>query len=182
MKTMKFILAMISVCAAPLAAQQADMSAFKTGPVFEEFGPHAPVEGVESFPDGTEFAVAFDVAKKADDGARNRGFESAARFINMHVAAGVDAEDIRIVVVVHGTAVLDLITDKARGAREMGPNASAAMVSEMLEKGVLFVICGQSASVYQVKREHLIDGVDMDLSAMTVHAELQQQGYTLNPF
>ena len=43
-------------------------------------------------------------------------------------------------------------------------------------------ICGQSASVYGVKAEHLIEGVELELSAMTAHALLQQRGYTVNPF
>ncbi|MFL0355578.1 DsrE family protein [Erythrobacter sp. GH1-10] len=180
---MKTILALAALAlAVPAAAQQADMSAFKPGPVFEEFGPHAPVEGVKEFPDDTEFAIAFDVAAKADEGARNRGFESAARFINMHVAAGVPESSIDIVVVVHGKAVFDLVTDEARAAREMEPNASAAMVSAMLDKGVRFVVCGQSAAAYGVTTADLIDGVQMELSAMTAHALLQQQGYTVNPF
>ena len=168
--------------AVPAIAQQPDLSAFKTGPVFEEFGAHAPVEGMKELPADTAFAIAFDVADKPADGARNRGFESAARFINMHVAAGVPEENIRIAVVVHGKAVLDLISDEARTGREMEPNASAAMVSAMLDKGVLFIVCGQSAAAYGVTSEHLIEGVQMELSAMTAHALLQQEGYTVNPF
>jgi hypothetical protein len=34
----------------------------------------------------------------------------------------------------------------------------------------------------KVAAEQLIPGVKMALSAMTAHAQLQQQGYTLNPF
>tara|TARA_Y100000588_G_scaffold170524_1_gene184375 strand:+ start:507 stop:614 length:108 start_codon:yes stop_codon:yes gene_type:complete len=34
----------------------------------------------------------------------------------------------------------------------------------------------------KVKQQQLIPGVQMALSAMTAHAQLQQQGYTLNPF
>ncbi len=168
--------------AVPAAAQQADLSAFQPGPVFAEFGPHAPVEGVKQFPADTEFAIAFDVAKPAEEGARNRGFESAARFINMHAAHGVDPDNIRIAVVVHGKAVLDLITEEARAGREMPANASGAMVSAMLEHGVRYIVCGQSAAAYGVTKDDLIDGVELNLSAMTAHAQLQQRGYTVNPF
>ena len=168
--------------AAPVAAQEPDFSAFETGPVFAEFGPHAPVEGAQAIAPDAEFRIAFDVADKADEGARNRGFESAARFINMHVAAGVPADNIDIVVVVHGKAVLDLVTDEALASRDLPANGSSSMLSAMLEHGVRFVVCGQSASVYGVKAEHLIEGVEMGLSAMTAHALLQQRGYTVNPF
>ena len=176
------------IFAAPLCAQEADAPKFETGPVFADFGPHAPVEGLKPFPDDVQFAIAFDVAAKADDGARNRGFESAARFMNMHAAAGVPESSIDLVVVVHGKAVLDLLSDGAWDARQPadrdGPlqNPSAAMVQAMLDKGVRFVVCGQSAAANGVTKEQLIPDVQIELSAMTAHALLQQQGYTVNPF
>ena len=105
------VLAMLALLfTAPLAAQTPDMSAFAPGPVFADFGPHAPVEGVEDFPADSEFRIAFDVSTQADEGTRNRGFESAARFINMHAAHGVEPANIDIAVVVHGKAVFDLTT------------------------------------------------------------------------
>ncbi len=167
--------------AAPAAAQ--DMSAFTNGPVFEDFGPHAPVEGIDTVPADTEFAVAFDVAAPAETGASNRGFESAARFINMHVAAGVPEDNIRIAVVVHGKAAMDLLTDEAWAAKgKEGPNPSGAMVAAMLDAGVRFILCGQTGAAYGIKQDDLIPGVETALSAMTAHALLQQRGYTVNPF
>ena len=159
------------------------MSAFDTGPVFEDFGPHAVVDGLDPFAPDTEFAHSFDVAKNAEGQTRNRGFESAARFLNMHVANGVDPENIEVAVVVHGSAVFDLLTDEARAARDFGEtNPSGDMVRAMLAEGVRFIVCGQSAAGQGVAREDLIEGVEMDLSAMTAHARLQQAGYTVNPF
>jgi intracellular sulfur oxidation DsrE/DsrF family protein len=166
------MMAALALLAAPAAAQ--DMSAFRTGPVFADFGPHAPVEGIGEVPADTEFAVAFDVSEPAEDGERNRGFESAARFINMHVAHGVPEDNIRIAVVVHGKAVADLVAKDGNG--------SVAMIQAMLDHGVRFIVCGQSAAAYGVTQEQLIPGVEMALSAMTAHALLQQRGYTVNPF
>ena len=179
MRTALALLALL--VAAPLAAQQADMSAFKTGPVFEEFGPHAAVEGVEISP-LERFAVAFDLAKAAEEG-RNRGLESAARFINMHVAAGVPEDRIEVAVVVHGAALRDLLTDEARAAKGLGStNPSGALVRALIDGGVRIIVCGQSAAASGMKRGEFIPGVEMDLSAMTAHAKLQQSGYTVNPF
>jgi intracellular sulfur oxidation DsrE/DsrF family protein len=47
---------------------------------------------------------------------------------------------------------------------------------------VKIIVCGQTAAYYGVKTDELLPGVQMALSAMTAHALLQQQGYTLNPF
>ena len=179
---MRNLIVLVGIALAVPAAAQ-DMSAFKTGPVFERFGPHAPVEGATKIAPDAKFAIAFDVAKPAEDGKANRTFESAARFINMHVAAGVDPKNIKIAVVVHGKASMDLISDEAWAAKgREGTNSSAPMLREMLDYGVRFIVCGQSASVYKVAKADLVPGVEMNLSAMTAHAQLQQQGYTVNPF
>ncbi len=167
-------LALAALIASPSAAQQANREAFSTGLVFEEFGPHAPVETAEPIPSFSRFEIAFDVATAAEEGTRNRGFESAARFMNMHVAAGVPEDRIKLVVVVHGTAAGDLVTGNGNG--------SEAMIRAMMERGVRFIICGQSMAARGVNPDELIEGVETQLSAMTAHALLQQQGYTVNPF
>jgi intracellular sulfur oxidation DsrE/DsrF family protein len=164
----------------PLAAR--DMGAFHPGPVFRDFGPIADVPGIGTVPADTEFAVAFDVSEAAKDGERNRGFEGAARFINLHVAHGVPEGNIRIAVVVHGKAVNDLLSPEGRRAHKLVDNASAAMVAALLDHGVRFIVCGQSAAASGVKQGELLPGAEMALSAMTAHALLQQRGYTLNPF
>ena len=165
-------IALLTLTVGPAAAQ--DMSAFRTGPVFEEFGPHAPVEGAEPLASLERFAIAFDVAAKAEEGARNRGFESAARFMNMHIAAGVPEDRIKLAVVVHGRAALDLVAGE--------DNASQAMIEAMLAKGIRFILCGQSAAAQGIAKADFIEGVELNLSAMTAHAQLQQDGYTVNPF
>lgn len=181
---MKTRLFMIAACllATPAAAQ--DMAAFTTGPVFEDFGPHVSVEMTDPLPADLHLRHSFDVATAAEDGRFNRGFESAARFINMHAANGVNPDRIDVAVVVHGRAVLDLLTDAAWAARDLEgeTNPSGENVREMLAAGVRFIVCGQSAAGQGVANEDLIEGVEVALSAMTAHALLQQQGYTVNPF
>ena len=161
----------------------AQLEDFKTGPVFRHFGPTAAVETTVSIPEGTVFKIAFDVKEKAKPNRLNRSFESAARFINMHVAAGVPRENIRLAVVVHGGAAIDLTRNETYKRRNDGAtNPSAAAIAEMQEKGVEFHLCGQSAAAYKIGKADLLPGVKMSLSAMTSHALLQQNGYTLNPF
>jgi intracellular sulfur oxidation DsrE/DsrF family protein len=172
-----------ALIATPLAAQ--DMSAFKPGPVLTDFGAHAPVPGMTQLPADRQFAIAFDVSTPAAEGAPNRGFDSAARFLNMHVAHGVPQENIRLVVVVHGKAALELLTNAAHAANPLSrqaDNPSGKLVAALLAEDVRFILCGQSAAVYGIKPEDLIPGVEMSLSAMTAHALLQQGGFTVNPF
>ncbi|MEL7781522.1 DsrE family protein [Citromicrobium bathyomarinum] len=164
---------------APAAAQD-----FTTGPVFEGFGPVADIPDADfAIPEDASFHVAFDVARPAEEGKLNRGFESAARLINMHARARVEPMENRAAVLVHGAAVFDLLSDAAWAARDRGDaNPSAEAVQDMIDQGVRFIVCGQSAAGQGVAKSELLPGVELALSAMTAHALLQQQGYTVNPF
>jgi len=151
----------------------ADLSSFTTGPAIDKYGPVTDVDVTFPVPDGALLRHTFDVSSRAEDGEPNRTLVSAARFINMHARTGVEAENIQLVVVVHGAAVHDV---SGKGS------SSADLVATLLDHGVRIVVCGQSATYYNVMTEDLLPGVEMALSAMTAHALLQQQGYTLNPF
>ncbi|NNC71966.1 MAG: DsrE family protein [Sphingomonadaceae bacterium] len=179
LKTAAFFLA-ATLAATPLIAQP---SAFHSGPAITEFGAVAPVEMTMAIPPNASFAVAFDTSTRADAGEINRTFDSAARFINMHVAAGVPAENIRVAVVVHGGASLDLTNSDFYAARQDGAeNANVAAIETLLANDVRIILCGQSAAYHEIGVGDLVPGVEMALSAMTAHALLQQQGSTLNPF
>lgn len=181
MKTLKAALFFSAFAFANPALAQ--LEGFSTGPVFDDFGPTAPVQSDILVTPETQFKIAFDVAKKAEPGKLNRTIESAARFINMHVAAGVPVENIRLAIIVHGGASVDLAKQTLYGVRNDGAtNGSANAIAALQKHGVEFRLCGQSAAAHKITNTDLLPGVKMDLSAMTGHALLQQRGYTLNPF
>ena len=179
----KFCLLILLPLLALAQPASAQMENFRTGPVFDDFGPTAPVEQSEPLATDARFSIAFDVATAADPDKINRTIESAARFINMHVAAGVPEENIRLAIVVHGGAAFDLTSQEFFAAHRDGrKNASAAAITQLQDHGVQFHLCGQSAASQGITNADLLPGVNMSLSAMTAHALLQQQGYTVNPF
>ncbi|WP_018982782.1 DsrE family protein [Salinimonas chungwhensis] len=156
-------------------------AAFSTGPVFEKYGRKTLIEGV-SLDNSAQFNVAFDVASKSAEDKINRNFDSVARFMNMHVASGVAQKNIKLAIVVHGSATLDLLTNKTYQTKHNAPNPNIAIVNALLDEGVKIIVCGQSMSAHDLSPDQFVDGVEVSLSAMTAHAQLQQQGYTLNPF
>ena len=154
---------------------------FSTGPVIEGFGPAAIVEGANPIPEGQTFKIAFDAAEDSDD--LNRTLVSAARFLNMNGKAGVDPHRISLAIVVHGGAVMDILSEDAHQARKDGAsNPNAPLVAALFEQNVRIILCGQTAAYRDVSQDDLLPGVEISLSAMTAHAQLQQDGYTLNPF
>ena len=155
------------------ALANADMSAFTPGPTIDLYGPVANVDATMTIPENAAFRHSFDVGQPADEGELNRTLVSAARFINMHARAGFDANRIELALVVHGKAIRDV-------SGEGSDNAE--LVAALIDHGVKIYVCGQTAAYYDVGTDDLLPGVEMALSAMTVHAMLQQQGYTINPF
>ena len=156
----------------------ADASAFHEGPLIKGYGKIATVSAAPTLPAGELFKVAFDVAEPGAQGGINRSFDTVARFLNMHNAAGVPASNIQLAVVVHGGAHRDLLDNAAHG----GDNPNAELVEQLVKHGVQLYLCGQTAAYYGVQADDLLPGAVLSLSAMTAHAQLQQRGYTLNPF
>ena len=153
----------------------AGLEDFQPGTVVPDYGKFSPVEGV-TLPAETVFKVIFDVAEGGPEDDVNRGIDSAARFLNMNAHAGVTPENMKVVVVVHGGAWKDLLTDEARG----GANPNAQLIAELQAAGAVFDLCGQTAAAHDVTPDMLLPGVNIALSAMTTRALLQQEGYTLN--
>lgn len=160
-----------------LACGAAYASDFTSGPVITEYGPVADVPGAPAIAAGTTFKVLFSVSEAGEAGALNRRLESAARFLNMQVRAGVPRENIHLAIVVHGAAARDLTSAPREGAA----NANAGLIAALIANGVEIWVCGQTAAAMDIDQEDLLPGVRMALSAMTANALLQQNGYTLNP-
>jgi intracellular sulfur oxidation DsrE/DsrF family protein len=177
-------LLLATILIAPLAVAGPD--AFSTGPLIKGYGEQAAVtmtpaarKQLQAVP---AFKIAFDVGAPAEAGKINRHFNALARFLNMHVANGVDAERIDLALVVHGKAAFDLMTDAARQASSLAANPNADLLRQLQANRVQVILCGQTAAYYGISQDQLLPGIDISLSAMTSHALLQQQGYSLNPF
>ena len=148
-------------------------AAFSKGPVFNDYGPVAKVDVTMPVDPDRVLKHSFDVSTPEADGKPNATLVSAARFINMHASAGVAEDNIQVAIVVHGQATKEMADENS---------ASAGLIKALTDHGVRIIVCGQSAAYYDVATDDLLPGVEMALSAMTAHAVLQQQGFTVNPF
>lgn len=172
-RTLALLPILIALAAAPALAGPQD---FQEGTVIPGFGKYAPVTDPSITPESV-FRIVYDVTA-AEAGKPNPGLDRVARFLNMAAAAGVPAENVHLAVVVHGPATEDL----RKTLKDGSPNPSAELVAALIEAGVSVQLCGQAAVMRDAAAADLVPGVTITLSAMTAHAQLQQQGYTLNPF
>jgi len=157
-KTLTLITAACIMSASPAWAGP---DAFKQGQTIPEFGKIAEIKIDQPVYKHHKFKVVFDVSKQADAGELNRNLVSAARFINMHMAAGVKEKNIKLAIVLHGGAAKDVtragyykadqqkkaakesIVIKGADALDLKENANAALVKTLIDHGVAFYVCGQ---------------------------------------
>ncbi|QDE32222.1 MULTISPECIES: DsrE family protein [Shewanella] len=161
----------------------AGVEAFKSGPVIKDYGKVAEVNSSLVIPADMKFKVAFDLSNASKPAELNRSINTLARFINMHVAAGVKLEDISLAMVVHGKAANDMTKDSFYQPINAGQkNVNTDLIAQLVKQGVKFYVCGQTAAYYGITPDDLLPGVDMALSALTAHAILANEGYSVNPF
>lgn len=130
-----------------------------------------------------ELKVVFDIGKSFKDSTKvNPLFNTAARYLNMHVEAGVAYENLKVAMVVHGSAANDLLNNKNYIAKFGIDNPNTPLLSLLSKKGVLIIICGQTAAYRNLSKESLHPDVQFALSAMTALVQLQNKNYRLINF
>ena len=155
---------------------------FDTGPLIKDFGSSVSVEQTYPVSSQQTFKVVFDFSELTDPQIVHGNINSAARFLNMHVRAGVEAKNIQLALVVHGDASNSLLKDERYQAKYQRNNPNKKLLEALLKHQVRVILCGQTAAYHKITSDDLVEGAEIALSAMTANALLQQQGYTLNPF
>lgn len=154
-----------------------------SGPMIQSEGRSVQVDNPTfRAPDGHVFKAVW-IIDRGDTSGVNQQLTTIARYLNVHTRHGVPKERLHAAAVVHGTGWIGILNDSAYGARYGGKtNPSKRMVEELLANGVQLVLCGQTAGIRGVKREELLPGVKLGISAMTALNVFQAQGYQYNPW
>ena len=177
--------ALLLVIAAPALRAQLQSGApgmTQSGPVIQSGGfSFAVPDPSFRIPDAHVFKAVY-VVDRADTTGMSLQLSTIARFLNLHARNGVSAERVQAAAVVHSGGWTYLLSDSAHMARLGKPNPNKRLVEELLAAKVQLVLCGQTAGVRGIKREELIPGVQVAISAMSALNYFQSQGYQLNPW
>lgn len=126
----------------------------------------------------SELKVIFDIDKSSDDKSEvNRYIEVAARFLNMHVNAGMKPEQLKAAMTIHAGAVQDVLSNEAYKAKYGVDNPNFKLINALREAGVDVIVCGQSAAKNKMSREEINPNVKIALSATTALIQYQNKGY-----
>ncbi|MEC7770980.1 MAG: DsrE family protein [Bacteroidota bacterium] len=151
----------------------------KSGPVVEGYGQVWAIENPDFKTDTSqEFKVVFDVKDGPEsDTEININLNTVARFLNLHAQNGIPLSQLKVALIVHGTAARNLLSDEAYQKRYQVKNPNRELVEKLLDAEVEVIMCGQSSKTRGLPKEDLIPRVKIALSAMTANIQLQNQGY-----
>lgn len=92
---------------------------------------------------------------------------------------GVPRRNIKMAIIVHGTATPSLLNNAAYKARTGADNGSIALLTALHEAGVQIIVCGQALVNRNVPRDQLLPFVQVATTATTAHIILATQGYVI---
>jgi intracellular sulfur oxidation DsrE/DsrF family protein len=159
----------------------------QTSKTLEDFGPVYEIEEPDFKVDlNQELKAVFDIAKISySKDQPNRMFQTLARYIRIHSAPELQNNSVKAVMVLHGSAIYDLLTNEeyAKYHNQEGlKNPNLELLSLLSENNVEMVLCGQTSKHRKISKTMMHPDVKIALSAMTALIELQNKGYKLINF
>lgn len=143
-----------------------------------------PVTGVDEKPDTTQrykLLFAWTLGSKDSVKAKkvNYALTEIGRILNLHIASGIPAKHMEIVVAVHGLSIFSIQNDKAYNKMFHINNPNAVLLKELQDAGVKFIACGQAMAFLEVEKESLLPGIKKALTAQTIISSYQMKGFAL---
>ena len=137
------------------------------------------VPGAADTPDPSRtYKLAFDMQSMGGASDVNSGLRSVASIINTLRAHGVPADQIEATAVFHGrTIVLVTKNEVYRNRTGAAENPNIALLQELSDAGVKFVICGVSARQQNYTAADLLPLASLNMSATMTFIDLQLKGY-----
>ena len=177
----KQILSYSLICSALFLFAQAERV---KGKIVFDYGQTFKVEQPEIKTDtSATLKVIFDVSKSPEDHTQiNSNLVTAARFLNMHADAGMNINQLKVAITVHGSAWKDVLTDTEYMKKYKSKNPNSELLKQLNNAGVDIILCGQTANYRNVNRANTNSNVKFALSAMTALLQYQNNGYQFIKF
>jgi intracellular sulfur oxidation DsrE/DsrF family protein len=123
--------------------------------------------------------IYFDTTAAAPAGKPNRGLESAARLVNLHVLEGLSGPRPQIAVILHFNATVAALKDEAHEKSPAGgSNPNRELVEKLVANGVEVWVCGQSVIRGGNPLSDVLPGIRIAQSAMTFNINRPADGWT----
>jgi len=156
----------------------------KVNPVIKEYGGIYPIPEATVTPDpNQEYKIIIDVYGGADNKTEiDRALNNVARMLNLHAVGGVPAEQMDVVLAVHGQSTYSSLTDEAYRAQFGTENPNVGLIKALKDAGVRIALCGQSMRGRGFQSDQLLEEIEVATSMLTTVTHYQNLGYTLLKF
>lgn len=166
--------ALAALSARPLVAQTGEALLREIG------GTPAVTDPTFRAPADLTYKMAWHVTEApAEANGIAAGFRSPANIMRQLESNGVPRRNLRMAVIVHGTATPSLLNNAAYKARTGADNGSVALLTALHEAGVQIIVCGQALINRNVPRDQLLPFVQVATTATSAHVILATQGYVV---
>jgi intracellular sulfur oxidation DsrE/DsrF family protein len=130
-------------------------------------------------PPRREAKIVFDITADGKSEELNKGLESVARYLNLNAEGGFKPADVKLALVLHGASTKAALSDSAYAKHTTAAtNPNLELIHELKACGVEVFVCGQSLARNRFAPSEVADDVAVAVSAMTVNANKQQDGYS----
>lgn len=156
----------------------------KTGPIIENYGKVFQIESPELLLKTDKvYNVIFDIyTDKSKENNVNPLLNTVARYLNMHAQQGVPLKNMKVVLVLHGSATKNALNDSSYQKHFKVSNPNTALIEALEKANVTLFVCGQSYVAHKYQINEKSTQVKLALSALTVLIEYQTNGYQLITF
>jgi intracellular sulfur oxidation DsrE/DsrF family protein len=172
-------LALVACTLVPLAA--ASLSAQTGDALLREIGgTPAVTDPTFRAPADLTYRLAWHVTEApAEANGIAPGLRNPPNLLRQLESNGVPRRNIKLAVIVHGTATPSLLNNAAYTARTGAENGSLALLTALHDAGVQIIVCGQALINRNVPRDQLLPFVQVATTATSAHAILAAQGYEI---
>lgn len=150
-------------------------------PIIQGYGGVARVSrAVETPQSGAK--VVFDCTSSGEVNAVGKGLDRAARLLNLFGLYDKTAQDVEIVVVLHGEATRCALSDQAYSSRfGTSGNPNLPLINLLQAARVNVFVCGQALHYKQFAETEVAREIPIASAAMTVLIERQRAGFAYLP-
>ncbi|MEO6488997.1 MAG: DsrE family protein [Ferruginibacter sp.] len=140
-----------------------------------------PVADIMEAPDLKKpYKLLFELVYNNPDSASkdiNFGLSGMVRIINLHAASGIPLKNISTVIVVHADALNAFTNNEYYKEKYKIDNPNIKLINDLQKLGCKMVACGQALAFFNIKREALLPGINVALTAQTMLSSYQMAGY-----
>lgn len=167
-----------------MQAQAAPSTPMKwENPMIKPYGQVRPMpEAAAQLTPDRVYKVLFNINQGAEQPDKVvPALDRVARFINLAALAHVPAKHLKLVAVVHGKATPSVLADAPYRQKFGVANPNLELLSLLRKAGVEVYVCGQALAHQNIEPAAVAGDVTVAVSALTVLANYQLEGYALVP-